>query len=89
MKTPLLPFILLGLASCAAPKAIVIAEAPAEIPKRAASKPARKTDVPTDTNDGIRLPDMLALPEENEFRPTSPDNPKEGGSTVITRPPQE
>jgi hypothetical protein len=86
--------LVLTLFSCAAPKAIVVAPPPApEKPQQAVvepvvSEPAIPSKKP---DDGIRLPDMLAMPEEGEFRATNPSAPKpDGGSgAVIARPPTE
>jgi hypothetical protein len=83
--------IALVLASCAAPKAIVVNEAPSpQVPAQQAvadgmPAPAAKPD------DGIRLPDMLGLPGEGEFRKSaSPPSDTTGGSgAVIARPPVE
>lgn len=43
------------------------------------------------TNDNIRLPNMLGLPEEKELKPTNPKVPNSGseGGAVIARPPAE
>lgn len=88
MKNPAILFLAAGLASCAAPKAIVIEEAPIEKQEAVASipQPAQPT---LPANDGMRLPeDLLSLPDESQLRSAAPV-PKDGDATVITRPPQE
>ncbi len=82
----------LALFSCAAPKAIVVEQAPRPKKQKAAvesegSDPA----LPSPADDGIRLPDMLAMPGASEFRATSPNAPKVGSEagTVISRPPTD
>lgn len=92
-KSILSAFAAMILASCAAPKAVVVEAAPApkneapvpEVAAVAPQVPAMKPD------DGLRMPDMLALPSESEFRATGaspvPKSPAE--SAVISRPPTE
>lgn len=87
MKNPFTLLFVIGLASCGAPKAIIIAEAPVK-PAENAVAAAPEPIVPADTNDGLRLPDMLALPDEAQLR-SSPDPSGDGKATVITRPPKE
>ncbi|TAG10371.1 MAG: hypothetical protein EAZ42_04020 [Verrucomicrobia bacterium] len=82
--------------SCAAPKAIVLEE-PKLKPKKpavaAAVTPpveqlAQTSSLPV--NDGLRMPDLLKLPDEAEFRPSNigpSDGPQAGA--VISRPPTE
>jgi hypothetical protein len=88
VKKPLTLAFILGMASCAAPKAVVVGEAPVK-PKENAVAAAPEPRVPTDANDGLRLPaDMLALPDDSQLRSAS--NPSgDGDATVITRPPKE
>ncbi len=44
--------------------------------------------MPSDPNDGLRLPeDMLSLPGDEQLRSAAPDG--DGDATVITRPPKE
>jgi PBP1b-binding outer membrane lipoprotein LpoB len=79
----------LVLLSCAAPKASV-AEAPAPetqpVEKTAPSEPS----TPAMQEDGIRLPDMLSLPNEDELRSAvSPPNQTPESGAVIARPPAE
>jgi len=84
VKNPTILLAALCLASCAPPKAIVIAEAPK---KEVPAKPAA-TVLPAPADDGLRLPDMLALPDENQLRSAAPLK-KEGDATIIASPPAE
>ncbi len=87
MKTLFTLPLFLGLASCAAPKAIVIEVAPVKPVKKAVAD-APKPSVPGDPNDGLRLPDMLALPSDDQLRrSTAPSG--DGAAPVIARPPKE
>ncbi len=84
MKNPTILLAALALASCAPPKAIVIAEAPkkdAVIAPAAPEKPAL-------ADDGLRLPDMTTLPDDNDLRSAAPLK-KEGDATIIASPPTE
>jgi hypothetical protein len=85
----------MALWSCA-PKAVVVVEPqPAAAPQQetttaqtTAAAPEPTTPSPPD--DGIRLPDMLALPGENELRgsrPAAANSPGESPGAVIARPP--
>ncbi len=81
----------LALFSCAAPKAAVV-EPPATSKKEEPAPPSVPEPVmPDQPNDGIRLPDMLTMPGEGEFRATSPTAPKPGTEpgAVISRPPTD
>lgn len=79
------------------PKALLVESTPAV--KKTATNPAVRVnanqDLPSrtqlDSNDGLRLPDMLTLPGEDEFQSTSPAAPPSGGGTgaVISRPPTD
>ena len=93
-----LPSALLGLvlvlASCAAPKAIIVAAAPVEkkeepkVPEPVAPDPT----LPGLPNDGIRGGDtMLALPGDGDFRATNPalSKPAGGSGAVVVRPPTD
>lgn len=85
MKNPLILILAVGLASCAAPKqALIIAEEPKEQPKH---EVAAAPSVPAPADDGLRMPDMLALPDEVQLRSAAPEG--SGDATVITRPPVE
>lgn len=85
MKNPLTLFLALGLASCGPPKAIIIAEAPVKPEVKTATPAPRVASHP---DDGLRMPDMLDLPDEEQLR-SSPGPTGSGNATVITRPPQE
>ena len=85
----------IAVCSCV-PKAIVVEQ---NAPTVAALEP-KKEETPEvqpeptlsgPPNDGIRLPDMLTLPGENEFRkPVTSSSPGSGsGGAVIARPPSE
>jgi len=92
------PFLLaIGLASCSAPKATIVEEAPIESgPNIALTQPAispispkaTKPTLPIARNTGLRLPDMLGLPQDEQLR-SAPGAPKDGKATVIARPPEE
>lgn len=77
------------LLSCAAPKALVVEDAPVSkkesAPLTAAVAPEPSAHSLPD--DGIRLPDMLGLPGENEFRSTRAATRSPGSGAVIARPP--
>jgi hypothetical protein len=78
--------------SCAAPKATVVAEAPLEKKVKAPEPEATVTAEPTlPVDDGLRMPDMLAMPQEGEFRSTNPNAPKtvNPSGAVISRPPTD
>ena len=80
----------LALFSCAAPKALVVERAPA--PKMETAPPTvPEPPAPSAPDDGIRLPDMLAMPGEGEFRATTPVPPRAGSepNAVISRPPTD
>ena len=76
----------LALLSCAAPKAIVVEEAPKTKTGEIVAVP--EPVVPNEPDDGIRLPDMLGLPDEGELRSSAslPGKTPESGA-VIARPP--
>lgn len=79
------------LASCA-PKATVVAEAP--VVKKVEKTPeaiAPELSVPAQVEDGLRMPDMLAMPSEGDFRSTNSAAPKTGNASgaVISRPPAD
>lgn len=79
----------LALCSCAAPKAIVVEEVkPAKPKQETAAAPEIPEPTPQPSpDDGLRLPDMMAMPGDEEFRTTKPDQPEPGA--VIARPPTE
>jgi len=82
----------LALCACAVPKAIVI-----ELPKKNQTNPSAtppalaNANLPPMPEDGIRLPDMLAMPGDSEFRATAPNATKGGSaaSAVSARPPTD
>jgi len=101
IKTTLaLAGVVLSLASCAATKSFVRSWFPNRSPKAVAAQESTAEGAPavTDpvgampaaaTDDGIRLPDMLGLPAEGDFRSTRPaGQPVESGA-VISRPPTD
>lgn len=81
------------LISCVAPKATVIAPPPIvkngekKLPEPAVVEPI----FPALPDDGNRMPDMLTMPGEGEFRSTNPVAPKAGteSGAVISRPPTD
>ena len=78
--------------SCAAPKAIVVEETGAnpKVEKKEETAAAEEPTIPAMDNDGIRLPDMLGMPGEGEFRSNRPTTSGTSGSgAVIARPPTE
>lgn len=75
------------MASCAAPKAVVVEETPV----KPVSKAVADTPSPTVTgghDDGLREPDMLALPSDEQLRRSSAPS-GDGASPVTLRPPKE
>lgn len=89
MKNPRIAAIALGLASCGAPKAIVVSEAPTKAPETenpAAEEP--QTPIASAPDDGLRLgDDILALPKDEELQSSKPSG--DGDATIIARPPEE
>lgn len=78
-----------ALASCAAPKAIVVEQSP--VPKKQEGAPVpvvAESELPALPDDGIRMPDMLGMPGDGDFRSTNPIGVKEAGA-VISRPPTD
>lgn len=84
MKNPTILLVAIALASCVPPKAGVIAEVPTKPVVIAPAAPEK----PAIADDGLRLPDMLALPDDTQLRSTAPLD-KEGDATIIARPPTE
>jgi hypothetical protein len=80
--------------SCAAPKAELAEETPAT-PAVAETKEEVAASTPEPANppmveDGIRLPDMLGMPGDGEFRTNRPAaGGSPGSGAVIARPPVE
>ena len=83
----------LALASCAAPKATVVQEVRAEpkqevvakAPEPKVPEPEKVAEVPQES--GLRMPNMLEMPGDGEFRPLNPPAARAGA--VISRPPTE
>jgi hypothetical protein len=78
------------MVSCAVPKATVVEQAPVKVKQEKMPEPvAPELNVPAQVDDGLRMPDMLAMPNEGDFRSTSPDAVKTSNSSgaVISRPP--
>lgn len=83
------------MVSCA-PKAVVIQETPIA-PKQEVAKipepltPAIDQNATVAPDDGLRIPNMLELPGEGEFRSTSAPGTKAetGSGAVISRPPTD
>ena len=85
--TVLLPFAL--FASCAAPKAMVVEEP--KKPEVAEEPVAEVPPVPEPglPDDGFRMPDLLTMPNDAEFRSTIPQPESSGSGAVIARPPTD
>jgi hypothetical protein len=84
----------LALFSCAPPKAVVIKEAPVPATRRSSGeKPALAASPakPAPPDDGLRLPDMVTMPNDSELRATHPVKSATSTDTgaVIARPPVE
>ncbi len=87
-------FALLGVALAAvscAPQATVVVEAPVtkkqeKVPEPVVQEPELPA-LPTDND--IRLPSMLDLPSDGDFRPSNPVLPKTGAGGVVIRPPTD
>ncbi|MES2438707.1 MAG: hypothetical protein V4584_06565 [Verrucomicrobiota bacterium] len=86
--------VLLGLAlalgSCAPPKAAVIAPAPVvkKEPKKEPEPVVSEPLAPALPDDGMPMPDMLAMPSDSDFRATNPKTGTQSGA-VISRPPTD
>jgi hypothetical protein len=81
----------LALFSCAAPKAVVVGPPPAPKQEKAEEPAVAELPPANPDDDGIRLPEMLGLPADGEFRATTTIAPKAGGegNAVISRPPTD
>jgi hypothetical protein len=84
----------IGLTSCFAPKVTTEDEAPVSAKPKTESteitavvETSKPSPIPVH-NDGLRLPDMLGLPQDDQLR-SAPATPKDGKATVIVRPPEE
>ena len=81
-----------AMMSCAVPKATVVVEAPATKKEKAPEPEVAVPSEPTpQEDDGLRMPDMLAMPQEGDFRATNPAAPNTGtqSGAVIARPPTD
>jgi hypothetical protein len=81
----------MALMSCAAPKATVVAETPAVKNEKPATPALEPANPPLPVDDGLRMPDMLAMPDAGDFRSTNSSATMTGNSSgaVISRPPTE
>ncbi len=81
----------LALAACAPPKAIVVVLPVKSGEKKAPEAVVAEAPLPGLPNDGIRVPDLLNMPGDGDFRATNPTAPKSGtdAGTVISRPPTD
>lgn len=86
----LLGFVLAAV-SCAAPKAAVVAEKPVAKKQEKVPEPvAQEPDLPALPSDDLpRVPGMLNLPSDSDFRPSNPILPKTGAGGVVIRPPTD
>ncbi len=88
-KTSALLGIALALASCAAPRAIVVERAAVPKTQKTVPEPmVAESELPALPDDGIRMPDMLGMPGDGDFRSTQPIGVK-GSGAVISRPPTD
>lgn len=79
-----------AMGSCVPPKATAIADAPVGKKQEKPVEPiVPEPELPPATNEEIRLPPMMNLPKDVEFKATNPDLPKNGSSGVIVRPPTD
>jgi len=85
----------LMMVACVAPKATLVAEVPVKKKLERKEKPAvaEVTELPTTglPDDGIRMPEMLDLPSEGDFRASNPglSKPTGQGGAVVSRPPTD
>ncbi len=82
----------MALFSCAAPKAIVVGPPAQADQELAVVEPElSEPDAPSAPDDRIRLPDMMTMPSDDEFRATNPAQVSPNGESgaVIARPPME
>ena len=84
MKNSVILLSALALASCVPPKVAAIPE----VPKKPVVNAPVAPEKPALADDGLRLPDMLTLPDATQLRSTAPLK-KEGDATIIARPPTE
>ena len=78
-----------ALASCVPPKALVVEQAAVpKKPEKVLPPVVSESELPALPDDGIRMPDMLGMPGDGDFRSTNPIGLKESGA-VISRPPTD
>jgi hypothetical protein len=83
------------LVSCATPKATPVVTPPVALKAVESQEPVvmlpPEPVFPGVPDDGIRMPDMLGMPNEGDFKPTVSTfkDPSTGGGPVISRPPME
>lgn len=81
------------LASCATPRAIIVEKAPEAKTKKPSEVQVPSLVLPGEPDDGIRLPDdkLLAMPGDGDFRATALPLPTGSGGpgTVTVRPPTD
>ena len=84
--------LLLALASCFPPKAIVVAEPSPVVKKQKPPEPVlAEAALPNMPDDGLRMGNMLELPSDREFRTANPSSVRTGtdAGAVIARPPTD
>jgi len=81
----------LALASCAAPKAALVEQAPVPKKKAAPEPIVSEPELATFPDEGLRLPEMLDLPSDGDFRATNPPASRttNDAGAVISRPPTD
>lgn len=81
----------LALVSCVPPKATVVADVPAPVQKKTVEPDVTPVpDLPaTAQTDDLRMPDMLRLPSDEDFRSTASSKTSADGGAVIARPPTD
>lgn len=91
-KHTFLALIGLVLASCAAPKAAVVEQAPTPKKQKAAPEPiVPEPELAAFPDEGLRLPEMLDLPSDRDLRGSKPPASNIGSEAgaVISRPPTD
>ncbi len=88
-KSTALLAIALAFTACA-PEAVVVEEQPEPV-KKTDPKPVEEQPLPDigEPDDGLRIPEMLTLPGNADFRATSPNVASSGTGAVISRPPTD
>jgi hypothetical protein len=92
VKKPTILLAALMLASCALPELTPIQTEPKaqrpSVATLAVDTASATPELPAPADDGLRLPDMLGLPDDNQLRSATPLK-KEGEATIIASPPVE